>query len=267
MALLALSNVKFCKLKKELFLDEIKEIIKYHQKHRNLTRIAYKSAWLFLINRLYKDKSLETVIVNELHFGRSAARELKELTKCVNWKREKEEEDGRGERKEEVVLLGWLNSLEFFFRFCELRNGGYVELFSSIVEVLRASRDDFRGISNQCIYLFDKAAKNKAVQIDFLLKSGAIDIILEEIHRLRLNDEAAHECLQFFKNVSKRLKRKKKDEMKEVGKKPTKKELFEKLEEEGYEDVIVSFCEMFDLLRQKYFYAYSSNVSIYFVYI
>ncbi|KAH7821038.1 uncharacterized protein MONOS_17784 [Monocercomonoides exilis] len=81
MALLALSNInKLCIIEQKLYLKEIKEIIKYHQEHHNLTRLAYQSVWEFLINRFYHEESLEEVIVNELHFGREAARELEELS-------------------------------------------------------------------------------------------------------------------------------------------------------------------------------------------
>ncbi|KAH7831001.1 uncharacterized protein MONOS_16098 [Monocercomonoides exilis] len=87
-ALLALSNLsKYVKVPKELFLDEIKEIIEYHQEHHNLTQLAYQSAWQFLIKRFIRNKSYED-IVNELHFAREASRELEELSKYCgtrNW--------------------------------------------------------------------------------------------------------------------------------------------------------------------------------------
>ncbi|KAH7820362.1 uncharacterized protein MONOS_2267 [Monocercomonoides exilis] len=90
MALLALSKAVCCFIEQELNLNEIKEIIKYHQGHRNLTQLAYQSAWLFLMDRfLYEN--VEEVIANELHLAREAARELEELTRCVNWKKKDEE--------------------------------------------------------------------------------------------------------------------------------------------------------------------------------
>ncbi|KAH7826221.1 uncharacterized protein MONOS_8319 [Monocercomonoides exilis] len=84
MALLALSSIRDNDIEKELFLDDMTEIMKYHQEHRNLTRLAYQSAWQFLINRLFTDKRLEDMIVNELHFGREASRELEELSKSIS---------------------------------------------------------------------------------------------------------------------------------------------------------------------------------------
>ncbi|KAH7818438.1 uncharacterized protein MONOS_18018 [Monocercomonoides exilis] len=90
--LLALNHMgSSSEVPKELYINEIKEIIEYHQEHHNLTRIAYQSAWQFLICRVYWDEPIRRVIVNELHFAREAIRELEELTKCVDWKREKEE--------------------------------------------------------------------------------------------------------------------------------------------------------------------------------
>ncbi|KAH7829798.1 uncharacterized protein MONOS_3341 [Monocercomonoides exilis] len=77
-ALLALGNIGFWE---KLYLNEITDIIKYHQEHQNLTRLAYQSAWGILIYGFTKVDSLEEVIVNELHFVREATRELEELTK------------------------------------------------------------------------------------------------------------------------------------------------------------------------------------------
>ncbi|KAH7827994.1 uncharacterized protein MONOS_17235 [Monocercomonoides exilis] len=64
MVLLALScTYKYDNVSKELYLNEIKTIIEYHQEHHNLTRLAYQSAW------------------------REVAGELEDLLKCMDWKR------------------------------------------------------------------------------------------------------------------------------------------------------------------------------------
>ncbi|KAH7828375.1 uncharacterized protein MONOS_6465 [Monocercomonoides exilis] len=92
-ALLAMNNIdRFDKASKELYSNIIKKIIKYHQEHRNLKRLAYQRAWKFLIKELFHNRNLEEIIVNDLHLGREATRELLEMMKCVDWKREKEEE-------------------------------------------------------------------------------------------------------------------------------------------------------------------------------
>ncbi|KAH7830448.1 uncharacterized protein MONOS_4705 [Monocercomonoides exilis] len=80
-ALFALCSIKQQKLKRKQYLYEMKEISKCHQEHRNLTRLAYQSAWEIFVHRLRNDKSVEKVIVNELHFVREVERELEELSK------------------------------------------------------------------------------------------------------------------------------------------------------------------------------------------
>ncbi|KAH7831077.1 uncharacterized protein MONOS_12109 [Monocercomonoides exilis] len=104
-------------IRKELYFYEIKEIILYHQKHINLTQLAYQSAWKFLIGMLRKDGSLEEVIVNELHFVREAKRELEELSKSVDWKKK-----GKERRKaNQVATIGrWIDLLKYYFDFCIL---------------------------------------------------------------------------------------------------------------------------------------------------
>ncbi|KAH7819561.1 uncharacterized protein MONOS_18658 [Monocercomonoides exilis] len=80
MALLALSNIgTHYPIDQELYLNELKEIIKHHQEHHNLTRFAYQSAWKFLMYRLDNGRSLEDMITKELHFTREETKELEEL--------------------------------------------------------------------------------------------------------------------------------------------------------------------------------------------
>ncbi|KAH7818540.1 uncharacterized protein MONOS_3780 [Monocercomonoides exilis] len=236
MALLALRQVEeYDIIERDLFLDKIKEIIQYHQKHHNLTHVAYQSAWKFLIDRFFNDKVLERIIVNELHFAREAARELEELANGVDWKREKEERGKEGKETEEDQL--W--------------NEEFPELLSSIVRVYRASRDNSREISEQCISVFEAAAGNRDMKIDGLLKSGAVNVVLEEIQRPTLNDKMIFDSLSFFVAIPLRMKGKKRDEMEEAKRKETKKKVFEKLEEEGYEDEIICYYEMFDFLNEE----------------
>ncbi|KAH7815024.1 uncharacterized protein MONOS_6099 [Monocercomonoides exilis] len=89
-------------------------IMKYHQEHLNLTRLTYQSSWKFLVARLEYDKSLGDAIINALHFTREAARELEELSKYVDWKREKEEE-------KVLALMEWLNTIEFVLTIVDRR--------------------------------------------------------------------------------------------------------------------------------------------------
>eukprot|EP00770_Monocercomonoides_exilis_P002843 MONOS_2825.1-p1 / transcript=MONOS_2825.1 / gene=MONOS_2825 / organism=Monocercomonoides_exilis_PA203 / gene_product=unspecified product / transcript_product=unspecified product / location=Mono_scaffold00060:147642-148825(+) / protein_length=375 / sequence_SO=supercontig / SO=protein_coding / is_pseudo=false len=266
MELLALSNVnKYLKMDKELYLNEIKEIIQYHQKHRNMTRLAYLFPWEFLTNRFYCDNSLEDVIVNELHFAREAAREVKELTRCVKWKRKEEEnEKRRKETKEEITLMRWLDTTDNFFFSCTLWNEDFAEIVGRIAQLVRASKANHRGIHNQFIYTFANAAGCDYVNIGAFLKEGATDLILEELQQPTLEDEAMCDCLRFFMNISRLSTDKKFFEMEEAKRKATKRKVFKKMEEEGYEDTITTFNEMVYFIREKYHFRLPLNISDYF---
>eukprot|EP00770_Monocercomonoides_exilis_P013277 MONOS_13224.1-p1 / transcript=MONOS_13224.1 / gene=MONOS_13224 / organism=Monocercomonoides_exilis_PA203 / gene_product=unspecified product / transcript_product=unspecified product / location=Mono_scaffold00794:1054-2307(+) / protein_length=400 / sequence_SO=supercontig / SO=protein_coding / is_pseudo=false len=264
-ALLALSNTEYNEIDKELYLKEITEIIKYQQKHRNLTKLAYQSAWQFLIYRFFNDDSLEEVIVNELHFGREAARELEELARCIDWKKKGGVEMNKEETKDELILMRWLCPFFDFFRSCRSWNEEFVELISSITKVFRAAKNNFCHIRDQCIHTFLNAVENMAVKIEDLLKSGAVDAVLEEVHQSTLNEDTAYECLLFFLNISERMKEEEDDEKEEMKRRSIKMEIFEKMEEEGYEDAITSFHETTDFLNKKCYYQLSLNISDYFV--
>eukprot|EP00770_Monocercomonoides_exilis_P009669 MONOS_9621.1-p1 / transcript=MONOS_9621.1 / gene=MONOS_9621 / organism=Monocercomonoides_exilis_PA203 / gene_product=unspecified product / transcript_product=unspecified product / location=Mono_scaffold00403:21445-22596(+) / protein_length=293 / sequence_SO=supercontig / SO=protein_coding / is_pseudo=false len=206
-ALLALSNIsKFYEIKKELYLNEIREILKYHQEHRNLTQIAYHSAWQFLICRLFYDRSLEDIILNELHLVREATRELEELSKYIDWKRE--EEEGRKEEteaKEMIIVRKWLFAIQDCFSFCKMWNEEFIGLFSCITWVFRTAKENYKEISKKCIYLFVVVLRKEAVKAEDLLNCGIVDAVLEEIHQPILNDDIACYCLKFFITIARRL--------------------------------------------------------------
>ncbi|KAH7829017.1 uncharacterized protein MONOS_18573 [Monocercomonoides exilis] len=263
MELFAICHIGKCFiLDYELYRYKIKEIILYHQKHNNLTRLACQSAWKFLMNGLPYYDCFEGVIVNELHFAREAARKLEELMKSVNRKR-KEEERGR-ETKEELVLLRWLKTLERYFLSCTMWNEEFVGLLNSIVRVFLAAKDNYREVNFQCIHLLKEIADNKAIEIDVLLKGGAVNAVLEKMQLQTLNKYETYQFLLFFIELSIRLKIKK-DEVKEEERKEMKMKMFEKMEEEGYEDIVTSFYGISQYINIYFHPQISLDISDYFV--
>ncbi|KAH7826752.1 uncharacterized protein MONOS_17337 [Monocercomonoides exilis] len=267
-ALLALSNIyEYYEVERELYLNEIKEIIKYHQKHHNLTRLAYQSAWQFLIIRLFSNRSLEGTIANELHFIRETRRELEELKCCVDWKKkEKQKRRGEKEGKEEYVLIRWLQSLDHYFRFCQSKTAEHSELIGIITQLFRAATDNHKYISARCLYLLRRAADDGALEVEDILKGGAIDATLEGISQPTFNNRIKYESLVFFTHFSRKLKEEGKDEVEEAKRKLIKRRVFEKMEEEGYEDIIASFHKKLHFLSSRFYYGLSLNISDYFVY-
>ncbi|KAH7817947.1 uncharacterized protein MONOS_13562 [Monocercomonoides exilis] len=290
-ALLALNNIESVAfIEQKLYMKEITEIIKYHQEHHNLTQLAYQSAWGFLIDRLGIDKSLKEVIVNELHFVRDAISELEYLMKCVDWTRKKEEErrgrERRGKEAKEVqTIFKWLFILDSFFEYCTLWSEELVVLINSIVKVFQAARENNREISVFCVHSLRDAVKYGSVKVEDLLKGGAFDAVLEGLQLQSLDEGMSFRGLNYFLIVTRKMKKKTDvddDEMEEeeeeekngVNKDETEKEakrkelkgkVLEKIEEEGYEDVITSFHEMFDFLNRKYYDELSLDISDYFV--
>ncbi|KAH7818428.1 uncharacterized protein MONOS_18016 [Monocercomonoides exilis] len=264
MALLALSNFWSDKVPKELWINEFKEIFQYHKEHHNLTRIAYQSAWKFFLSRTHFDHSLEHVIVNEVHFEREAIRELEELAKWMNWKK-KEEEMSKKESKEVLIIGRWLCALGIFFRLFRFWKEEFAELIGSVANVCRTARENYKEISNWCIFVFEAAAGSRDATIEDLLESGAIDAIFEEIHKPTMDDRITNKILNFFMSISRKAKEKKRDEMEEVKRKEAKRKVFEMMEEEGIEDdVIGRYCNIIEGAR--YFEPLSKCLEDYFAY-
>ncbi|KAH7819668.1 uncharacterized protein MONOS_4890 [Monocercomonoides exilis] len=282
MALLALSCIDLHnKLDKELYLKETTKIIEYHRRHRNLTRLGYLCIWEFLIKRMHFDTSLEEVFVDEFHFARDARRELEELTRCVDSKREKKEEMSKEEAKEKLILFRLLQILDFYFGKCQLWHEEFTGLLSCIVKLVGAVKDDYRDIGNECIHLLIKAVENRTFKVDDLLKCKAIDLVLEEIQKPTLDDGRAGISLRFFDALSLRMNNKKKyeleepkrkwlkrrmiEKLEEVKREELKRRIFEKMEEEGFEDIVTSFHKTLEFFQSHYDSLLPLNVADYFV--
>eukprot|EP00770_Monocercomonoides_exilis_P007830 MONOS_7791.1-p1 / transcript=MONOS_7791.1 / gene=MONOS_7791 / organism=Monocercomonoides_exilis_PA203 / gene_product=unspecified product / transcript_product=unspecified product / location=Mono_scaffold00276:10533-11584(-) / protein_length=329 / sequence_SO=supercontig / SO=protein_coding / is_pseudo=false len=245
MALLALSCIrKCCVLSKELYLNEVTEIIDYHQGHSNPTRLAYQSAWDFLMKRLKYDDNLEDMIVNDLHFWKEAIRELEELRKSVDWKRIKENEKKRNKSNETLVLLRWLQSLEIIFVSCQLWYEEFVVLIGSIVRIFRVAKNREMRVSDKCVFLIERLV-NGAAKIEDLLKSSAFDVVLSELVKFDKSNNTINKGLWFFKEICWRLKFKMEQGCDDAKIKELKRKVFERMEEEGYEDCVVGLsCYM-----------------------
>ncbi|KAH7825947.1 uncharacterized protein MONOS_13414 [Monocercomonoides exilis] len=262
-ALLALSNfIQIDFIERELYLKEITEIIEHQQKHRNLTKIAYQSAWRFFIYRYFNDYSLVDTIMHELHFGREVRRELEDLSKCVDWKRK---EGGGKEAKEVILINGWLNDISYCFPSFRLYNEELAGLIGSLVDIFRASRYNYPYTNRLCLSSLRRAVEKRNMEINTFEKKGVTDLFLEEMKQLTLDDVITWNGLYFFLNISKRLKEKEDGEMDETKRKELKRKIFEKMEADGYEDVIAGFHKVFDFLNRKYYYKLSLDFSDYFV--
>ncbi|KAH7824402.1 uncharacterized protein MONOS_2324 [Monocercomonoides exilis] len=255
LALLALTCFDHFELDKELYLKEVIEIIQYHREHRNLTYLAHHSAWKFLIDRISFQSSSESKIVSEHHFARDAGRELDELSKHIDWKKKEEEEEGERETKDEIVLMEWLRTSSSFFATCGFLTDEFFGLLSSAVGVFRLAYDCNKEINDRCMYLFKEAALNMHVKAEDLIESGAVDVVLEKIIQLDTTNELLTYYLLFFKRLSKRLNEALVGDIHEANRRALQKKIFEKLEEEGYEDCIIglSLCMIQDTFYEDYF--------------
>ncbi|KAH7832608.1 uncharacterized protein MONOS_18524 [Monocercomonoides exilis] len=279
MALFALSCFHMYHfVKRELYLNEITEIIRYHQEHHNLTQLAYQSAWEFLIYRFQYDSNLKQIIGNELHFVREAKRELEELIRNEDWKR-KEEEKGNTEVKVPLIWR-WLDVIECYIISCELWNEEHAGLIGSIVQTFYAAKDNDREICDRCAFVLRRGAEKRKAKIGALLNEGAVCMLLGEMNQSTLDDEIIWNCLHFFMNILRRLKEKtdykmeeeddeneevKNNEMEEAERKELKRQLFERTEEEGYEDCNTSFYGVISFVNEKYYDNLLLNISDYFV--
>eukprot|EP00770_Monocercomonoides_exilis_P011847 MONOS_11789.1-p1 / transcript=MONOS_11789.1 / gene=MONOS_11789 / organism=Monocercomonoides_exilis_PA203 / gene_product=unspecified product / transcript_product=unspecified product / location=Mono_scaffold00611:21605-22645(+) / protein_length=321 / sequence_SO=supercontig / SO=protein_coding / is_pseudo=false len=250
MALLALSNIGYGDTSKEPYLSEIKEIILYHQEHRNLTRLAYQSAWSFLFNRLFMQNEIEDVVGNELHYVREVSGELDEIRKWVEQKNEeKEEEMKRKDEKMRRIAEVWLRSICSFFSRCKVADEVAIGMVADVTRLCRTSRENERMIFSACLNIFKTMLILKCVKIEALLKGGASKLAVEVLQQSTLTNLNTNICFKFCLVVSERLEKKMNNEMEAKEMKRVKMEFDEEMEEEGYEDTILSLNGSFYFFR------------------
>ncbi|KAH7824935.1 uncharacterized protein MONOS_17464 [Monocercomonoides exilis] len=240
-ALLALSKIEIMtKIEQERYVCEMKEIIRYHQEHHNLTHLAYQSAWQFLIYRLYKDESVEDVIVHELHFVKEATRELEELSERFDWKR-KEKVSGEKDTKEADTLMRWPNILDVFFTKCNVWGEEYGMLIGSISKLFEATRRQKGRIGKQCLSFIVSITGRGTLELFETLKSNAVEIVLEEMRQSTMEDNLTNGCLRFLLKLKRIYNGNNKKECNKTEQIVKKRYEFERMEEEGYEDCITNY--------------------------
>ncbi|KAH7822799.1 uncharacterized protein MONOS_7095 [Monocercomonoides exilis] len=272
---------KFDIYDKKLNIKKITEIIHYHQEHHNLTHVAYQSAWWILMRRFRYNKSLEDIIANELHFVREAAREMEALTRNVDWTRKEDKE-----MKERITLERWLKALDVFGTLGQLQNEEFTKLTKLIIGICGAAKCNHRKVYKKYYSFLSYFILQKAESEDYLLCEEAIDFILEEMHGPTIKQEVTTLSAYVFYKLSRILSRKKEKKNsltsfvwfawswlngkeKEESEKAKQKmmlyrKLREKMEEEGYEDIIISFYRSiiyFSGIRRL-----SKDLNYYFVY-
>ncbi|KAH7831262.1 uncharacterized protein MONOS_3890 [Monocercomonoides exilis] len=264
-ALLAISCTGYWrKMQKELYLNEIKEIVQYHQEHHNLTPLAYQSTWKFLITRLYKDKSLSEVFVNELHFSREAARELEEPEKHVDWKIKENEMKKTKEVKE---ISKWIEMVDDFFEYSEQWNDECVVLVRCLSKLCVMARENFKAIVIEYCEIFSSIICSQPVLAvaNDVLKGGVFDFFMEELCHSTVEHDVMRFCLNFFYELSETFKEysflgDNSEEWKQI-----KRMTFKKMEEKGYESLFTSFYGVISFMNHEDCEDNSLHMADYFV--
>ncbi|KAH7816104.1 uncharacterized protein MONOS_18253 [Monocercomonoides exilis] len=269
MALLALSNVNPCdKLNKELYLSSITEIIKYYQQSSKLTRLAYQSAWNFLINRYQYERGLEEVVLNELNFVKEAEKELEELQRCVDW--EKDESELR-EMEEVRVMQRWCKLVTDYIEMDSFNEETTCSLVACLVRLCRTAGDNRKNAGWLFLFPFQQILERNRNLLDVLLKEGAVDLMMEKMLQQTLKSEQIKYCTDFLCELIKIFNARNKarsssskwngvkafvrtllGELSERKRIQNEKEIFfakrkaifGKLEENGYEDIVHSYCSI-----------------------
>ncbi|KAH7824489.1 uncharacterized protein MONOS_17484 [Monocercomonoides exilis] len=251
MALLSLSSIsQYCEYSEnELCLNKLAEIIKHHQVHQNLTPLAYLSAFRFFMNRVLGSNNSLKEHLDELHFVKEVTKQLEELTKCIDWKQKK---NGVLNTKEVRITKRWCKLLYLYFLSFTHETEEITECARCIIRLCKTAKDNYSEVTLLCVELLNLMIFKDGVNVDDLLRVGAVELILDEIHQPTLGNDFTETYLSFFSRLSKRLNRNANEKSDKEKSEIIKRVTFSVLEEDGYEDSLISFNEMLRVYMSHY---------------
>ncbi|KAH7823572.1 uncharacterized protein MONOS_18622 [Monocercomonoides exilis] len=225
--------------KYDYFLNEISEIIRYHQDHRNLSHLSYQSAWFFILYRLKRNKQSENLwkfFVTKKDFYREATKELNELSKCVN-RIKKEKKEMRKEIKNFYIIERWLHVFTEVVDVQILLVEIQIDIMKCVANISRRTKDSFIGIREKCTDIIMKVLDGGVMNTFDLIGGGAVDAMLEELSRSYMIRSSFCDCSTFFENIHQRLTGTMHNGAERM---ILKRMMIDKLEENGFEDVYIS---------------------------
>ncbi|KAH7825942.1 uncharacterized protein MONOS_9819 [Monocercomonoides exilis] len=180
---------------------------------------------------------------------REAIRELEELEGRVNWMK-------RGkflnEVMDEITLTRWLDTLGYYFFFYEWKEIKSPNFFECIVRILRKAKKYHRKVFKRCVYVISRIANPVSSDISYLLRSGIIRIVMEEMQQPTVRRDYLEWCLKYIISLVRRVSGPSIDASEREKRKMQKHQILGILEEEGYEDEIISVYEC--MVKTLYFY-------------
>ncbi|KAH7823659.1 uncharacterized protein MONOS_14239 [Monocercomonoides exilis] len=186
--------------------------------------------------------------MNELHLFREAARELGELTKCVNLKREEKREEIRRMNEAETIMMKWIKTVEAFYLHLRSWKEEYAELISYLAKLAKAMRESERDIYKSLTSAFELISTWKIFRIDAMMKCGVVDLVQDEIQQNTSDDMMTYDCMMSYRVLSRRLRENDDKGYNEVGWVETKREVLQKMEEIGCEDIITCFQKIYTFI-------------------
>eukprot|EP00770_Monocercomonoides_exilis_P001998 MONOS_1983.1-p1 / transcript=MONOS_1983.1 / gene=MONOS_1983 / organism=Monocercomonoides_exilis_PA203 / gene_product=unspecified product / transcript_product=unspecified product / location=Mono_scaffold00038:66980-68247(-) / protein_length=403 / sequence_SO=supercontig / SO=protein_coding / is_pseudo=false len=239
-----LSNARQVVKGNECRSNEISETVRYQKDHHNLAHLACESSWRVLIEQSMIRIRFEKADFGELKFVDDATRELDELERKMDWKKKEGEVK---EINEVLMIMRWCYDIGKYFLVSQLNRNEFSQLIKSAERMYKSARSNHADVLCHLIYVFEEIALRSGPNIDCLLKEGVVDLMLEELNQPELKLILVHSCMTFFSALTRELNKDtanafvKESEWKsaETKRKTIKKEVHEKLEEEGYEDAII----------------------------
>ncbi|KAH7819134.1 uncharacterized protein MONOS_3298 [Monocercomonoides exilis] len=193
-----------------------------------------------------------------MYFVTEAAKELEELSYCVDWMKkgkrmmaneeeEYDDDDDDDERKEEEkisVIKRWLMTIYIFLFFFQLSDADVLMLTSSVASLNRKARVSRISVSKECLSLYISAVDAKEHVAFELMRIGAGAVLVGELQKPTLYEPMERLCLKLLKQLLRGFCVRVENEEARRKSKMLQREMCVMMEEEGFDDTILSLKQI-----------------------
>ncbi|KAH7832722.1 uncharacterized protein MONOS_15261 [Monocercomonoides exilis] len=160
-------------VEEDVFMNSIVSVIVHHQQNRNLTQLAYQSAWQFFMKRMHTNAQMESAMSMHFGFVEEARRELEELEKRADWQRK---ERRVKELKDIHTILRWLKTLNKHFVNHQPSRERNTRLAAVAVGICRKARACFGELSLECLVLLEQMNESASLSVSDFVAIEAVDV-------------------------------------------------------------------------------------------
>ncbi|KAH7825856.1 uncharacterized protein MONOS_10371 [Monocercomonoides exilis] len=174
-----------------------------------------------------------------MHFVSESTGEIEKLSRCIDWKKKAV---SIKEKAKIGIIERWYSTICLYTEKCKLSEEESAWLVACTTRLIGLAKDNHRSIVEKCIPIIVACMdENTDIFFSDFLRGRTVDFVLEEMCKFNSDDQSTDKRMIFLSLLTERLNKNVRIARDEKKNKALKMAILDKLEEEGYEDLQISF--------------------------